>query len=157
MISTETERAGCPREVNTAFKLSLAAIAVDVIAWLLGTFVIPSSGLEEMRHEMGGDGALGQLARSAGALVATSALWLLLAFKMRAGRNWARIVLTVSAGVNVFFLLNSASMNGFAWSEDGIVYDLLVNIPILLAVGALVFLYRPASNAYFSETAHDGR
>ncbi|WP_329036505.1 hypothetical protein OIE71_26175 [Streptomyces sp. NBC_01725] len=71
--------------VETAFLLLLAAIAVDAVVWTLDTFVIAPSGLDEMRTEMGGSGAIQQVAMSAGFLILTSGLFLFFVFQMRQG------------------------------------------------------------------------
>ena len=154
MSSAEAERVGCPKEVDAAFKLSVAAVALEVAAWVLGSFVISPTGLEEMRRESGESGAIGQLALSGAVMAVISALWLFVAFKMRAGLNWARLVFVAVSALSVFFQLNSLSMNGFQWTSDTIVNDLLLGgLPSVLSVGAAVLLLLPASNAYFSGAA----
>lgn len=80
-------------------------------------------------------------------LLVVAGLVVLFAMKMRAGRNWARIVLTVIGGFGVLFaLLNlvGAGVAGAGW------FGLLVNLVQLVGIGAAIFLmYRPAANAYF--------
>lgn len=68
-----------------------------------------------------------------------AALYLLFAFKLRAGRNWARIVLTVIA---VFALL-SLLLGGAGTSVLRLVGD-------LAAVAGAVLSYLPNSNAYIA-------
>ncbi|MEU6084318.1 hypothetical protein [Streptomyces sp. NPDC047108] len=136
-----TER---PREVETAFMLSVAAMAVQVVTWMLDVFVIAPTGLEQMRDADGERGALLQVALSGGATVVVTGLWLYFAVMMRAGRNWARIVLTVGGALSLFLLMNSLSMSGFAREE------MLRIAPDLLATAAIVLMFLPASRAYFS-------
>ncbi|MCX4825749.1 hypothetical protein OG883_39115 [Streptomyces sp. NBC_01142] len=124
------------------------AIAVDVIGWGLWAWVIHPTGFEEMRHEMGLRGAKRQLATSAGALVVVNALWLGFALSMRAGRNWARIVLAVVGALSALWLLNSVSMSGIESSAiPEVIHD-------LLAICAAVLMFLPTSHSYFSTPAH---
>lgn len=63
---------------------------------------------------------------------------LLLVFLMRAGRNWARIVLAVLGGLVVLF-----GLIGFALSTlSGL-------LQLLLLVAAIVTMFLPAANAWF--------
>jgi len=67
-----------------------------------------------------------------------SLLHLYFAFPMRAGRNWARVVLTVLAAFTVLAVLTAiASATWYDW------------IGVALVVVAAVLMYLPASNAYF--------
>ncbi|MGK5447743.1 hypothetical protein [Streptomyces radiopugnans] len=152
-------RAGRPREVEGAFALTLAAVAAQVAVWVLGAFVVSPTGFEELRGETGQGDAFAQLALSGGFLAVVSALWLLLAARMRAGVNWARIALTAVGVLSGLFFLNSLSMDGFQWAADGGVGDLLLTdlLPDLLVAGAIVMMFLPASNAYFSATRRAGR
>lgn len=78
------------------------------------------------------------------------ALYLFFAAKMLTGRNWARIVLTILAGIGVFSALMgmaAADLQEFA------VVDSAPEIPPYLSGGlaliALLLMYMPASNTYF--------
>ncbi len=78
-------------------------------------------------------------------------LYLLFAFKMRAGRNWARIVLTVLSALSIA----SASSSSAQVTVNNTVYQSSSNqvsswIGALLAVIAIVLMFLPASNAYFA-------
>ncbi|WP_143688580.1 hypothetical protein [Streptomyces barkulensis] len=159
MTDVAVGRAGRPRTVEAAFALSLAAIAVQVAVWVLGAFVVSPTGLEELRGELGRDGAARQLAASAGFLAVLGALWLLFCFRMRAGDGRARITLTVVGLLSGLFFLNTLSTDGFRWTADGGIGDLLLTdvLPDLLVAGAIVMMFLPASNAYFSAARRDGR
>jgi hypothetical protein len=80
-----------------------------------------------------------------------AALYLLFAFKMRAGRNWARVVLTVIGVLGVLSAVlptyRSVTVNGntFVVQNYGIHW-----IGLALLVAALVLMFLPASNTYFS-------
>lgn len=78
-------------------------------------------------------------------------LYLLFAFKMRAGRNWARIVLTVLSALSILSPASSSS----SVTVNGTVYQSTSTqatgwIGAALAVVAIVLMYLPASNAYFT-------
>ncbi|MBV9143415.1 MAG: hypothetical protein JO115_21270 [Pseudonocardiales bacterium] len=68
------------------------------------------------------------------------AIELLFVFLMRAGRNWARIVLAVIGGIGVF-----AGLFGLV-AGAGSVAGLL---QLLLLIGAMVTMFLPAANAWF--------
>jgi hypothetical protein len=80
-----------------------------------------------------------------------AALYLLFAFKMRAGRNWARVVLTVIGVLGVLSAVlptyRSVTVNGTTYvvQNYGIHW-----ISLALLVAALVLMFLPASNAYFA-------
>jgi hypothetical protein len=81
-----------------------------------------------------------------------AALYLFFAFKMYAGRNWARIVLTVLGALGVLSAVTpttgSVTVNGqtFAATSYGINW-----VSGILAVVAIVLMYLPQSNVYFRE------
>jgi ABC-type transport system involved in cytochrome bd biosynthesis fused ATPase/permease subunit len=74
------------------------------------------------------------------AVVAVAALMLLFAWKMRAGRNWARVVLAVLA---VLGLWNQARSVGLS--------EPLAVVGALITATALVFMFVPAAHAYFAQ------
>jgi hypothetical protein len=74
-------------------------------------------------------------------LIALVELWL--AFKLRAGRNWARIALTVLTLLQVVSLA-SGHANFAAYAGAAV------------AVAAVVLSYLPASNAYFAAVKRAG-
>lgn len=151
MNNTEARRTRAPIEVRTAFIVCLAVVLVDVVTTMLGIFVGPGSGIEQMRAGMGPHGAAMQAARAIGALIVISALWLLFAFKMRAGRNWARLTLAGLGTLSVCFFLGGTSMDGYDWPSAAELYDLLPGgIQGLLHIGAIGLMFLPPSNAYFS-------
>jgi hypothetical protein len=70
-------------------------------------------------------------------------LYLLFAFKARAGRNWARITLTVLTVLRVVVL--------------AIGFSLLSALSALVAVVAVVLLFLPASNQFFAASKRVAR
>ncbi|MFE1959013.1 hypothetical protein [Streptomyces sp. NPDC059479] len=141
-----------PKEVKTAFLLLLAAIAVDAVVWVLDTLVISPSGLDEMRNEMGESRAIQQVAMSAGFLILTSTLFLFFVLMMRQGRNWARGFIAASGALVMFFLINSMSTSEFHKETTAdLIYDLFISVsPVVLIAGAVVLMFQPAANMYFS-------
>ncbi len=79
------------------------------------------------------------------------ALYLLFAFKMRAGRNWARIVLTVLSALSIissFSASATVTVNGHVYKSSST--QISGWIGALLAAIAIVLMFMPASNAYFT-------
>jgi hypothetical protein len=72
-------------------------------------------------------------------------LMLLFAFKMRAGRNWARILLTAYTAVGAWSFLSAMASSGPAlelmWSLAEVAFG----------VTAVVYMFRPESTKYFAE------
>ncbi|SHE48576.1 hypothetical protein [Streptoalloteichus hindustanus] len=75
--------------------------------------------------------------------VVVAALYLLFAVKMRAGRNWARITLTVLTALGVLFLLT-----GPTWASV---------LSSLVSVAAVVLMFLPNANAYFQAQQRPAR
>jgi hypothetical protein len=80
-------------------------------------------------------------------LIVVVVVWLLVmaamflfVFLMRAGRNWARIVLAVLGGLYVIFSLIGVAVAG---SVAGL-------LQLLLLVGAIATMFLPAANAWFA-------
>lgn len=76
-------------------------------------------------------------------LVVLALLYLFLSFKLKAGRNWARIVLTIVTLLQVASLL--------ATSGTAVNY-----VSTAISVLALVLSYLPPSNAYVTQVKHGG-
>ncbi len=94
------------------------------------------------------DAQIQQTANAAviGALVVAiviAALYTLFAFKLRAGRNWARIVLTIIAVLALVVLITQA--------HAGSVLSL---VGAGVAVVAAVLSYLPSANAYIAASKH---
>ncbi|HET9138686.1 hypothetical protein [Actinophytocola sp.] len=73
-------------------------------------------------------------------------LFLLFAYKMRAGRNWARITLTVLGALGIISSLANLRLAG------GL--ELVISlIQAAVILGAIVFMYRSDSNQYYNASA----
>ncbi len=144
MVTTGPALDEAPTQVRWAYALSVAGIAAEVVGWALGAFVITPTSWGELRAEMGKSEALVHLAASAGVLLALHALWLFCAYKMRAGRPWARIVLTTAGALCALWLVNNLTLSGL---DVSLVAERTHEV---LAVVAVLLLYLPASNAHFT-------
>jgi hypothetical protein len=145
-----------PGSVNGAFFIYLIAAVLAVIAIIL---TLTSNVWEQAIADSGADTSGVNVHSLVNTVKIVSvvfgvifiALYLLFAFKMRAGRNWARIVLTVLSGLSI---ISSVSTTTTAVTVNGHVYkssstQLTGWIGVILAVIAIVLMYLPASNAYF--------
>ncbi|MEV6785939.1 hypothetical protein [Streptomyces sp. NPDC051098] len=145
MVTTGLDPAGwAPKPVRVAYALTLARTAVELVGWVLGSFVITPTRGAELREELGPSEALLQLGASGGVLVALSGLWLLGAYRMRAGRPWARIVLALAGALCALWLLNNTTMSGFDVSLAA------ERSHEVLAIAAAALLCLPAANAHFT-------
>lgn len=114
-MTTGTTGSGSGRlgQIEAAWRLTLAAVAAEVLVWFLGAFVAPPTSLDELTEYAGRDAAIVRIAVGAGALAVLLVAWLVVAGRMRAGRGWARAVLTVvGVGFLVFRAGGSARWRG---------------------------------------------
>ena len=136
---------GVPQLVNISFWLLIASAAIFVISILmlisqLDDPLLRSTFEDQVRGTTGGqDISYDQLQPAivgtfiAFAVIGTG-LYLLVAFFVRKGKNWARILGTVFAALSVFGLFGIPS---------------LATVGTLLGIAAIVLLYLPASAPYF--------
>ncbi len=97
-------------------------------------------------------------------------LWILFGFKMRAGRNWARITLTVFAGIWILFMLPSLFGNGLTSMNSTTVQGEQVNldppaslmalnisagaVSVIAMIAFLVLVWMRPSNWFFKAVRH---
>lgn len=155
-----------PSSVKGAFLIYVIAAVVSVISIVLVvTSGVWNEAIAAAGTDVTADGtsatSLVNTAKVASIVVGVIfiALYLLFAFKMRAGRNWARIVLTV---LSVLSILSAARATA-SITVQGRVYSVGSSqaigwIGAVLAIVAIVLMYLSASNAYFaaSKTARRG-
>ncbi len=147
-MATSTRRTSPPGTIILSF-LGFLAATVTTIA---GAVFLATSGTaleDELRRR---DTSLSDseidaavtLTQGAGiavaAIIVLGYLWL--AFKLKAGRNWARVLLTVLTLVQVGFLFVGGAADVLSYVSCGV------------AVLAVVLSYLPASNAYVDEVKH---
>ncbi len=87
------------------------------------------------------------------------AVYVLLSNRMVQGHNWARVVLTVFGGLSSFFtlislvtvsMLGSELITRLTGTSPGAVDMGFSAVVMVLEVAALVLMYRPESNRYFT-------
>jgi hypothetical protein len=130
-----------PKEVNVAFAVWVLSMVVSTVLQIVDTDVF----VENYQKQLANLPADQQL--SAGTLkgiyivlvIAVGLVMLLFAWKMRSGKNWARILLTV---LGIASLLLQASTVGMS--------SVLGLVGVVITATGLVFMYVPASNAYFA-------
>jgi hypothetical protein len=133
-----------PGTINASFWLYIAGTVVGII----GTIFVASDkqriidSIQKSNHQLSGS-QLNTAANVALVLavvfaVVWTVLYLLFAVKLRAGRNWARIVLTILFVLNVLSLVANQGTQGVEY------------IGTVLLAAATVLAYLPASNAYFA-------
>jgi hypothetical protein len=134
---------GVPQMVNISFWLLIASAAIFVISMLTGLTTLDDPMFRdafETQIEGSGAGVTYEDMKGviAGTLVVFAiiglALYLLVAFFVRKGKNWARILGTVFAALSIFGLFGPPSF---------------ATIGTLLGIAAIVLLYLPASAPYF--------
>lgn len=140
--------------MTIAFFVAVAGIVVDIAvgtALLLSDHKalrdltkesLTSAGMPTTDSDIDSYLNLMRVAGIVGALVAFGVLFLF-AWKMRAGRNWARIVLTALTAYNVVSFLGSAATTeiglSFVWNATS----------IALSIATVVYMFRPDANAFF--------
>ena len=169
-----------PKTVEGAFWISiivpLAVTVISVVGYLL-LFNWADEAMASSVRDLGGGGQELESTLSAfkavlmvvfalftiGYLVLTF-LWILFGFKMRAGRNWARVTLSVFASLfalfSVFLLFNGGVGSGDLPTgvHPPTAYAVLTYVQgglgLVAMVGFLVLAYVRPSNWYFQAAAH---
>jgi hypothetical protein len=147
------QRGAPPSTVMNAFRLMLVTAALSVIG-IIATFATKDDLRQRLRRaNLDADTTrLDNLVNTAIAISLVVAivfvvLYVLLAFKVRAGRNWARIVTWVLAGLGVLSLLGALSTTATPLSRTLSVISGLIDIVII------VLLAQRPSNDYFRGSA----
>ncbi|SDP23802.1 hypothetical protein SAMN04487914_10633, partial [Arthrobacter sp. ok909] len=143
--SEQPQAAGpVPQLVNTSFWLIIAAGAVWVISVLLSLGTLDSPAVRDLfEQQMATSGTKVDFESLKGVLIGTivviavitAGLYALVAFNVRKGKNWARILGTVFAALSI--------LNLFPFS--------LATLAALLGIAAIVLLYLPAASPYFQK------
>lgn len=148
-----------PKPVDTSFLLWITSAAIGVIGFVVGLSAGREATREQLiedarqRGENLTDSQIDTLVTTGfvvgGLLVAVLlGLYLLFAFKMRAGRNWARITLAVLGGISL--VLAIIQLTG-----GNAVSTLVTLVQIALIGGAIYFMYTKEASGYFD--AHKRR
>jgi hypothetical protein len=135
---------GVPQLVNTAFWLIVAAGAVWVISMLVSLGSLDTPAVRAMfEQQLAASGTKVDFNSMKGILIGTivvmavisAGLYALVAFNVRRGKNWARILGTVFAALSIFNILPLS----------------LATLAALLGIAAIVLLYLPAASPYFQK------
>jgi len=135
---------GVPKMVNNAYWMILAAGALWLISLLVAIPALDDpamrSTFEEQMRSSGADVDFESIKSIViGTMVVFgligAGLYTLVAFNVRKGKNWARILGTVFAALSIFSLLPLS----------------IGTVAVLLGIAAIVMLYLPASAPYFQK------
>ena len=144
---------GIPPQVDLAFKLIVAAGILSAVSSLVLAFTggdyflqlldkqLQSQGQQLPAGSVEGMQGVMMVGSIIGAIISLG-LYALVAFPVRKGKNWARILGTVFAAISVLGLFGGI----FTF---GPVYGILQIVVILLGAAAIVLLYLPANSPYF--------
>ncbi|QCQ92327.1 hypothetical protein [Rhodococcus sp. SGAir0479] len=160
------ERRPVPADVTTAFQLWFAVIALGVVYLVAALMFVHSDratfvdqlmdelakqqpGLEVSRSEVDQLLTLGLVGTGVVLALVLGGLTVLFAFKMRKGRNWARMVLTMAGVFTVFSAIPTVFGAGAATGTAALVMGGAGILQAVVAVGAIVLMHRKESNAYF--------
>lgn len=144
-----------PASLETSIKLWVAAAAISLVHSVL-QLINTNPMIDELSKRTGV--SLEQAKTTVTGVgsvifgIVIIGVWLLVVWQMRAGRNWARIVLTVLGGLVAilgFVGLFGASLLvaiGFLGT-----LDLVVSVLYIAALGAAIYYqFRPDSNQFFT-------
>jgi hypothetical protein len=131
-----------PKEVNIAFAVWVLSMLVSSVLQIVDVNVF----VETYQKQLANQAPEAQL--SAGtlkgvylvAVVAVGLVMLLFAWKMREGRNWARILLTALGVVSLYVQATTVGVS-----------SVLGLIGVVITATGLVFMFMPPANAYFAE------
>ena len=150
-----TGTSGIPKQVDLAFKLIVAAGILSAVSSLVLAFTGGEYFLQMMEQQAQSQGqelpagsaeamsGIMMIGSIIGAVISLG-LYALVAFPVRKGKNWARILGTVFAAISVLGLFGGVF-------SLGPVYGILQIVVILLGAAGIVLLYLPANSPYFQK------
>ena len=133
-----------PQLVKTSFWLIVAAGALWVISMVVSLGTLDTPAVRDMfEQQMATSGAQVDFESIKGVLIGTivvfalisAGLYALVAFNVRKGKNWARILGTVFAALSIFNIIPLS----------------LATLAALVGIAAIVLLYLPAASPYFQK------
>jgi asparagine N-glycosylation enzyme membrane subunit Stt3 len=145
------QRPSPPASVLTAVKLMYAGAALSVISLIIG--LTQRDAIQKAVVANNPSYTAGEINTAANFLLVFGAvvgiiglgLWLWMASANKKGQTWARVVSTVLFGLNTLFLVFITV--GAAYVT---IQKILVALIWLVGLGAVVFLWRSDSSAYFN-------
>ena len=149
----EPVRPGPPPSVVMAVRLMYAGAVVSALSLIVGLATVGS--LRNSLHKSDPTLTTSQLHNLQTVVVVGSVfigvisigLWVWMALMNKAGKSWARIVATVLFGLDTLFLLLGVARAGAA---AGTLVSILT---WLIGLGAIIYLWRKDSSAYFAPQA----
>lgn len=145
---SETTNSTRPTTVTVSFFLWLITILLSIVGAILVIALSGSAGIAEGTDTAAGTGT-GVYVTAGIITIVLAVVELIVVFKMRAGRNWARIVLLVLAVLQIASTATQGG-SGNVSSWGGIVFVII----------ATVLMFLPTSNPYFTQkglTAQESR
>jgi hypothetical protein len=145
-----------PKAVDTAFQASLTGAVIGAVATVVTTVLdreqmillardaLAGAGMPDGEQDVAQAVGMFRMAMVFGIAVFLG-LWLLFAMKMRAGRNWARVLITALAAVGVLSFLSAMANSG---AELELIWSLA---EVAFLVTAVIYMFRPESTRYFAE------
>ncbi|MCA1655794.1 MAG: hypothetical protein LC635_05010 [Pseudonocardiaceae bacterium] len=144
-----------PKSVDSAFQAILASVAISALGTVFTVMLdktmltrTVTDMLASLPADQRGDvaGTVGAFQVVLGFSIALFVgLFVLFAVKMRAGRNWARLLLTAYTAVGVWSFLTAMASSG---AELALMWSLA---EAAFGVTAVVYMFRPESTRYFAE------
>jgi len=153
----DTRRAvvAAPDDVQKSFMLWLVSIGIGLLGAIVGVvFADRDKAIDEamrngsdLTRDQASSLVTGILIGTAVVVLIILALELFFVFKMRAGKNWARILLTVLGVLGIL-----SSLYGLT---AGLTFGAVLNIvSVIVLIAAIVFMFKPAASAYFSQSKY---
>jgi hypothetical protein len=133
-----------PQLVNTSFWLIIAAGALWVVSMLVSLGTLDTPEVRDLfEKQMAASGTSVDFESIKGFLIGTivvfavisAGLYALVAFNVRKGKNWARILGTVFAALSIFNIVPLS----------------LATLAALVGIAAIVLLYLPTTSPYFQK------
>jgi hypothetical protein len=151
-----------PKDVETAFRLGLLSVVISIVGIALSFAVagpaidaalaanpLPPGFTEQQFRQVALIGSI----VFAVVLLILIGLYLLFLFKMRAGRNWARIVITILGLLWIAFGLYGliGIDQVLAAGPLGVVSAVLSVLQLVVIAASIFFMFRPAAGPYFQQ------
>jgi hypothetical protein len=145
-----------PKAVDSAFQAVLTSVAISAVGTvvtvlldkaLLTRYVTAMLADLPKEQRVDANSMVSAFQVILGISIAIFAgLFALFAIKMRAGRNWARVLLTIYTAYGVMTFLTAVASSG---AELSLMWSLA---EVAFGVTAVVYMFRPESTKYFVET-----
>jgi hypothetical protein len=144
-----------PKAVDSAFQAVLASVGISALGTvvtvlldraLLTAWVTETLDALPPEQRVSASTMVGAMQVVLGFSVAVFiGLFVLFAVKMRTGRNWARVVLTIYTVIGVWSFLSAVAGSG---AELKLMWSLA---EIAFGITAVVYMFRPESTKYFAQ------